>query len=176
VLAQIESAAKEPPPVREAEVEVMQVGSGGIVSRWVPGVRPEAVQEIKAVALPILVMIGKALGITLGFALWSPKDLPATAVPAPLLPTKARTKPREISIEDARTDIKALIASKSEMPKDGRGFARRWRVHDSTAGKYLDAFKKEGLIRRVQSGPHKLVVAVQPNTNGSGKSHVQLVS
>lgn len=166
-LAEIEKTTKEPPTLQQIDVEVVQVGSGSIFSRrW--GWQPEAIQELKAIGLPILVMIGKALGITLGFAFWTPEGVQSNSVVAPLLPPKARQKPREMSIDEARKDLKALIASKSELPKGGRGFARRWRVHDSTAGEYLDEFRKEGFIRRVQSGPLKLVVPVHSHTNGSG--------
>lgn len=69
VLSQIKGVTEAPLPLQAPQVEEVKTGGGMILNRRF-GWSPEIVQEVRSVALPILVLIGKSLAITLGFAFW----------------------------------------------------------------------------------------------------------
>ena len=165
-LASIQAITKDGPSLVAPDIEPLKVGSGGIWSRWL-GWRPEAVQEAKAVALPILIMIGKALGITLGFAFWPRGD--GLPLPKREAQSKAMFGPNvaKFSRAEARSDIERLAHSGAlnKMDITGADFARRWGVSKPTASTWLSDFRKEGIILRQRVGERNRL-AVRAGTNG----------
>src|SRR5262249_46970983 len=67
ILGQIQAMTKEAPTLVSPEVRPLQAGSGAIWNRWF-GWRPESIQELKAIAIPVLIMLCKSVALTLGFA------------------------------------------------------------------------------------------------------------
>lgn len=152
-LAQVQSVTKDAPTLIAPEVQVVKAGSGSVWSR-VFGWRQEAIQEAKAVALPILIMIGKALGITLGFAFWPQGG----RLPEPVKPVQTKVKfglkVAKFSREEARSDIIRLSVTGAldTMNVTGADMARRWGVSQPTAGTWLREFGKEGIVLRERVG------------------------
>ncbi len=172
VLLKIQEATQEPIALQSAEVQVVQTGSGGILNRWL-GWRPESVQETKALAFPILVMIGKALAITLGIAYWPPSTAAAERWRSQLpkernLPGFPETE-RKLTKLQARDDLVRMAEAGSNV-ESGRELADRWGVTESCASKWLRDFRKEGIIRRERRGKFMAVQAV-PHINGNGKAY-----
>jgi dsRNA-specific ribonuclease len=171
-LIEIKEVTSKPLELQPAEIHVVQSGSGGIANKWL-GWSPETVQEAKAVAFPILVMIGKALGITLGFALWPPsaerwkKQLPKSSN----LPRGSEIE-RKLSKDEAREDIiKAALAG--ARIESNRELADRWGVSEGCACKWLSDFRREGIIKRERRGRFMAVTAPANVVaiNGNGRVH-----
>ena len=112
ILRQIQALAKDgPPTLVTPEVHVVRSGSGSIWNRWL-GWRPESIQEAKAVVVPVLIMLFKTIGLTIGFAYWpAPGQLPE---PAPRAQSKAYVNHvSRFTYHDARTDIIKLASEPS---------------------------------------------------------------
>jgi hypothetical protein len=170
-LLRIQETTQAPVTVTPLDVEVVQVGSGGILNRWF-GWRPEAVIEAKAISWPILSLIGKAIAVSLGVAFW-----PASAAAERWrrqLPTSSKLPDgqeieRKLTKQDARNDLirMAEIGAKVES---GRELADRWGVTESCVSKWLRDFRREGIIKRERHGKFMAVQAVQ-HVNGNGRVH-----
>lgn len=175
-LLKIEEITSKPLALQQTEVRVSKVGTGGILNRWM-GWSPESVQEAKAVAFPILVMIGKALGITLGFAFWPPSTAAAerwrSQPPKPgKFPTGMEIE-RKVTKDEARNDIIKACQTNARI-ESGRELADRWGVTESCASKWLRDFRKEGIIRRERRGKFMTVQAAPSSViaiNGNGRAH-----
>jgi ribosomal protein S25 len=172
VLLKIEEITSKPLDLQQSQVHVVHSGGGGIANKWL-GWSPDTVQEAKAVAFPILVMIGKALGITLGFALWPPsadrwkKQLPKSSN----LPRGSEIE-RKLSKDEARDDIiKAALAG--ARIESNRELADRWGVSEGCACKWLSDFRREGIIKRERRGRFMAVTAPANviALNGNGRAH-----
>ena len=151
-LAQIKDITRDGPTLVADDVHPIKAGSGGIWHRWL-GWRQEAVQEAKAVALPILIMIGKAVAITLGFAFYPTSgSLP----PARNGQSKAMFGPNiaKFNKDDARADLVMLSVTGALDKADltGADLAERWGVSRPTASTWLAEFGKEKLILRQRQG------------------------
>lgn len=166
VLAQIKEVTQDPLALQAPSVEVVAVGSGGILNRHL-GWRPEAVQEVKALALPLLVMIGKALGITLGFAFWPRRSAEAwkASPPARLVADAFPENLRKLSKAEARTDLISMTAHGARVGS-GRELSQRWGVNEGTVSKWLGDFAREGLIKREANGQRRGVVGTVVHLNG----------
>lgn len=169
VLKEIKESTQDPVALQAPAVEVVALGSGSILNRHL-GWRPEAIQEVKALALPVLVMIGKALGITLGFACWPRrtaeawKASPPTRQVADAFPANVR----KLSKAEARADLIAMVAHGAEIGS-GRELSQRWGVNEGTVSKWLGDFQREGIIKRQPNGQRRGVVGV--HLNGNGRAH-----
>lgn len=168
-LLKIEEITSKPLDLQQTEVQVVQSGSGGILNRWLDW-RPGAVQETKAVAFPILVSIGKALAITLGFAFWPPSTAAAERWKSQRpkvgkFPDGLETE-RKFTKLQAREDI--LKAGKAGAQiESNRELSDRWGVTESCASKWLSDFRREGLIKRERHGKFMAVKVTAPDLNGS---------
>lgn len=169
-LAQIQAVTKEGPTLITADVLPVKAGGGGIWNRWF-GWRQEAAQEAKAVAVPILIMIGKSLAITLGFALWPQ----AGQLPEPARDGQTKVKfgvnVAKFSKLAARSDIAMLAetGALNKMDVTGAALAERWRVSEATSSNWLRDFRKEGLILRERVGErNRLAVKAAPNQRPAG--------
>ena len=171
-LAQIKDITKDGPALVADDIKPVLAGSGGILHRWL-GWREDAIQEAKAIALPILIMIGKATAITLGFAFWP--QLPPLRVGQ----TKANLsfKVGKVCKEDAQRDIVHLIVTSKldELELTAADMARRWGVTEPTAGAWVRQFTKDKLVTRTRIGEgNRLVIrpaaAAASKFTGAAKS------
>jgi len=168
-LAQIKESSSETVSINGTDTEVIPIGVGATASKYW-GWRPEAIQEAKAIAYPILVMIGKMLGITLGFAFY-----PSTAAAAWKSSTPTRLSSDDfqettwkVSKDEAREDILSMIRAGASI-QSGRELSKRWRVREGTVSKWLADFRKEGLIKREANGNSRAVIPA-PHINGNGRA------
>jgi hypothetical protein len=156
VLNQIQNMTKDGPNITAPEVKVVHAGSGAIWNRWL-GWRPEGIQEVKAIALPVLVMLCKTIGLSLGFAYWPARDAgsrrQATDCPVEFNEFNPEFKAR-FRLEDARADIVGLqdAGKLNTMNLSKAAFAERWGVSPSTGWTWLQRFESEGLIQSEPSG------------------------
>lgn len=181
VLLKIEEITSKPLALQQTEVEVVAVGSGGILSKYL-GWSPESVQEARAVAFPLLVMVGKVLAITLGVGFWPPSTAAAERWRSQhpkvgKFPPGLETE-RKFTKAEAREDIikagkaGAYIGSNQEL-------SDRWHVTESCTSKWLADFRKEGLIKRERHGKFMAVRVTAPDLagefpialNGNGRAH-----
>jgi hypothetical protein len=166
-LAEIKAASQEAVTIERPDMEVAPVGVGGTAHKYL-GWRPEAIQEAKAIAYPLLVMIGKMLGITLGFA-FLPMPTPEKWRARPPASVVAHTLPeniRKLSYDEAKEDLFAMIAVKARIDSQ-RELSERWGVGEGTVSKWLPRFKKEGVpIRLEANGNRRAIVAAPHLTNG----------
>jgi hypothetical protein len=170
-LVEIKEITAKPLSLQAAEVHVVQTGGGGIANKWF-GWSPEIIQEAKAVVFPILVMIGKALAVTLGFALW-PQSAERWRKQHPKSSEFPETY-RKLTKDDARSDI-LKAAQVGALIESNNVLAERWGVTKSCASKWLSDFRREGLVKRVGHG--KLIATQPPASaqvfaiNGNGRVH-----
>ena len=182
-LVKIQEITRAPVALVQADVQVIQSGSGGILNRWL-GWDRVSIQETKALAFPVLVMIGKALGVTLGFAFWPPSTAAADRWRSQLpksgkFPIGMETE-RKLTKDDARKDIMRSAEVGANIDS-GRELAARWGVTESCASKWLADFRREGLIKRERRGKFMAVRATVPkldatfpiatSLNGNGRAH-----
>jgi hypothetical protein len=112
---------------------------------------------VKAVALPVLVMLCKTIGLSLGFAYWPARDAAsrkqATDRSIEFNEFNCEFKVK-FSLEDARADIVRLkdAGKLNAMNLSKAAFAERWGVPSSTGWTWLQKFESEGLIETVPSG------------------------
>ena len=164
----IQEMTRETVTIQPMEVEVVQVGSGGILNRWF-GWRPESVLEAKAIAWPVLSMIGKAIAVSLGFAFWPSAERWRSQLPkASKFPNGLETE-RKLTKTDAREDLIRMAAAGASV-ESGRELADRWGVTESCASKWLRDFRREGLIKRERRGKF-MAVTVPVHINGNGRAH-----
>jgi len=183
ILAQIKDASQEPVSLQTPDISVVPIGVGGTASKYL-GWRPEAIQEVKALALPILVMIGKALGITLGFALWPTRDSRSepdffgnsTAKTFNSVNYSGRTPPKGVAPpaykEWAKRDLIRRVSGGESIPSNQQ-LAQEYSRSEATISEWLKEWKAAGFIsgqregRRnvIGAGPN-LLTAERPATNG----------
>lgn len=169
VLAQIKEASQETLAIQTPDMEVVPVGVGGTAHR-VFGWRPEAIQEAKAIAYPILVMIGKMLGITLGFAFY-PSPTPEKWKARPPAPLVAHTFPesfRKLSYDEAKDDLLSMIAVGARIDSQ-RELSERWGVGEGTVSKWLPRLKKDGVPIRLEANGNRRAIVAAPHVNGNGR-------
>lgn len=175
VMAQIKDASRDPVALQQADRVV--VASGGFVARWL-GLHPDWQQEVKAALVPVVIAIGKALAITLGFAFYPTRgQLP---MPASRAQSKAYFGPDigKFTPADARADIVKLVVTGAldDAEVTAADFSRRWGVSKPTAGDWIGKFNKEKLVVLVRGrkGNQLLVKAapkVSMRANGNGTVH-----
>jgi len=139
ILGQIQAMADKPPTVVAPEVHVVRSGSGNIWNKWL-GLRPEAIQEAKAIIVPVLIMFFKTVGLTIGFAYW-PMQGP---LPAPVPRAKESgfwhsTVSRQFSVDEARSDAVKLTetAALDDAEVTAEDFAARWGIGRTTVRERL---------------------------------------
>ena len=168
-LAAYRDVTQESISIERPDVEVIPLGVGGTAQKYL-GWRPEAIQEVKAVAYPVLVMIGKMLGITLGFAFW-PTPSPETWKARPPAPLVAHTLPesvRKLSYDDAKADLLSMIDVGARIDSQ-RELSERWGVGEGTVSKWLPRLKKDGVPIRLEANGNKRAIVGAPRINGNGR-------
>jgi hypothetical protein len=171
ILAQIKAASGEALNLQQPEIEVVPIGVGGTANKYL-GWRPEAIQEAKVLAFPILMMIGKALGITLGFACW-PNTAAERWREAPAFrasPDPFRERTRKVSYADARDDLLSMIQAGAHVASQ-RELSDRWCVPEGTVSKWMSKIKREGLPLRIEANGNKRAIVAAPHVNGNGRAH-----
>jgi hypothetical protein len=168
VLAEIKAASQEAVTIERPDLEVAPVGVGGTAHRYL-GWRPEAIQEAKAVAYPILVMIGKMLGITLGFAFYpSPSPERWKASRPGKFPDHTFPESKwKVSYEMACEDMLSMLASGGRAESQ-RELANRWRVTEGQVSKWLPKMKRDGIPIKLEINGNKRAI-VPAHQNGSGR-------
>jgi len=151
VLGQIKGVTDTPLQVHAPVVEEVKMGGGAILKRRF-GMNPEIIQEVRSVAFPVLILIGKSLAITLGFAFWPKVPAVSTetpANPADFPPTFHPTfHPPTI---EKKTKEEALSLIRSEFPKNRTGIgvnfiADRCGVSRPCARSWLRQLETEGHV------------------------------
>lgn len=176
IMGQIKDASKDPVTLQQSEA--VPVVSGGFMSRWL-GLPPEWQQEVKAALVPVVVAIGKALAITLGFAFYPKKgQLPPINAGAQ---SKVffGSKVSKLSPEEARAYVTRLVVTGvlDEMDVTSADFSRQWGVSKPTARDWIERMAKEKLIVTVRSGKgNRLVVKAPPKANGHANGKLHAVS
>ena len=175
ILGQIQSLTRDTPTLVAPEIKAIKAGSGSIWNRWL-GWRPESIQEVKAIAVPVLIMLCKTIGLTLGFAYWpAPGSLPETV-------RRAQSKAylgavSRLTFDEARSDIVNLSATGAlnGMEATGADFARRWSVRRPTAAEWIRHLSKENLItlQRAKKG-NRLFVRAAAASSKSSLVHVNV--
>jgi hypothetical protein len=148
ILGQIQAMAQKPPTVVAPEVHIVRSGSGGIWNKWM-GWRAEAIQEAKAVIVPVLIMFFKTVGLTIGCAYWPmPGPLPEPAPRAKESGFSRSTVSRQFSVDEARSDVLKLTETGvlDDAEVTAEDFAARWGIGRTTARERLRQFANEGLI------------------------------
>lgn len=165
-LAQIKEVTQEPLPLEQTDVEVVQVGIGGTANRLF-GWRVEAIQEAKALAYPVLVMIGKALGITLGFAFW-PAPSPERwreSPPTRLAISTSQETVRKLSYDEAKDDLLSMIAVGARVGSQ-KELSERWGVGEGTVSKWVPKLKRDGVPIRTEMNGNKRAIVSATHING----------
>ena len=171
VLKEIKEATADPIALQAPDVQVVAVGVGGTIHKYLSWVRPEAVQEVRAVVLPISVMLGSILGITLGVAGY-PKKTAETwkaTQPARQVADAFPANVQKLSKAEARTDLISMTAHGAHVGS-GRELSQRWGVNEGTVSKWLGDFAREGIIKRQPNGQRRGVVgATIHHISGNGR-------
>ena len=179
ILGQIQAMAEKPPTVVAPEVHVVRSGSGSIWNKWL-GLRPEAVQEAKAVIVPVLIMFFKTVGLTIGCAYWPMQDPLSAPSPAPRAKESGFWRPivsRQYSVDEARSDVLKLTETGvlDDTEVTAEDFAARWGIGRTTARERLHQFAKERLIvlerGRGRVGNRLLVRAAPQPPNNKATTH-----
>jgi MFS family permease len=167
VLSEIKAATQEAVDLK-SDVDVVQLGVGGSISYHF-GWRPEAIQEARAIAIPIVTMVLKALLISIGFGCWPNTAAKQweTSPPTRLAVAHFQESPQKLSKDDARKDIISMIHAGASI-RSGRELSERWGVGEGTVSKWLGDFRREGLIKRQPNGNARGVIAA-PHVNGNGR-------
>ena len=148
ILGQIQALTKEAPMLVAPEVRPLQAGSGAIWNRWL-GWRPESIQELKGIAIPVLIMLCKSVALTLGFAYrLVPGQLPEPATRAKLTSFFRPTVSRKYTVSKARNDIVHLVVAGAidGMDLTAGDLAERWGVSRTTASEWMRRFRRDKLI------------------------------
>ena len=122
--------------------------SGAIWHRWL-GWSPESIQELKAIVIPVLIMLCKSVALTLGFAYRPVRgQLPEPAARAKLTGFFRPTVSRKYSVSKARNDIVHLVVTGAidGMDLTAGDLAKRWGVSRATASEWMRQFCREKLI------------------------------
>jgi len=170
LLAEIKSASQEAISIESPDLDVAPVGVGGTAHRYF-GWRPEAIQEAKAVAYPILVMIGKMLGITLGFAFYpSPSPDRWKATPPTRLASPAfQESTGKVSYQMACEDMLSMLANGGRADSQ-RELANRWGVNEAKVSKWLPRMKRDGIPIKVEMNGNRRTIVAAPHINGNGRA------
>jgi hypothetical protein len=148
ILGQIQAMTKEAPTLVVPEVRPVQAGSGAIWNRWL-GWRTEVIQELKAIAIPVLIMLCKSVALTLGFAYRPvPGRLPEPAPRAKESGFFRSEVSRKFSASEARSDLAQLAETGAldSMDVTAVHLAKRWSIGRSTVSEWLRRWGKEGII------------------------------
>jgi hypothetical protein len=175
VMSQIKEASKDPVALQQAER--VAVASGGFIARWL-GLHPEWQQEVKAALVPVVIAIGKALAITLGFAFYPTRgQLP---IPSGSRQSKVYLGSNigKFSPAEARADIVKLVVTGAldDAEVTAADFSRRWGVSKPTAGDWIGKFNREKIVTLVRGRKgNQLLVKPAPkpsvHVNGNGAAH-----
>jgi hypothetical protein len=170
-LAEIKAAGQETLDLKQTDISVVQIGVGGTAQRFF-GWRPEAIQEVKAIAFPILVMIGKMLGITLGFAFYPATAADAWKTASPLRVSREgfqeTTRKLSLSYEDACMDLRAMVAAGAGIDSQ-RELADRWGVSKGQVTKWKPKFRRDGIPFDTVANGNKRAIVAAPHHNGNGR-------
>lgn len=169
VLAQIKSVTDKPLPVQTPAVEELKAGGGTILNRYT-GLPVETIQEVRAVAVPIVFLIAKSLAITLGFAFWPRPELYGDRKPGNSgnfgtnvagLRKTVNQNAGPLGRDDALSDLLAYFPLRQEELTISF-LKERWRVSKQSTYIWLKEWETQGLIALKYSGNRLYVSAIKP--------------
>jgi biotin operon repressor len=171
VLSEIKQATSESIDLK-TDVGVVQLGVGGTVSHHF-GWRPEAIQEARAVTIPIVTMILKALLISIGFGCW-----PNTAAkqwetfpPVRLAPAPSPESTGKVTYEIACKDMLSMVAIGGRAESQ-RELAHRWGTSEAQVSKWLPRMRRDGVPIKFEMNGNRRAVVAAPHVNGNGSGRV----
>ncbi len=169
VLAEIKAAGQEAVDLK-ADVDVVQVGIGATISSRF-GWKPEAIQEARAVLIPTVTMVLKALLISVAFGCW-PTYTPERWKAASPTRLASHTSPESIgkvSYQMACEDMLSMLANGGRAESQ-RELANRWGVNEAKVSKWLPRMKRDGIpIKFEMNGNRRAIVAAPTYANGNGR-------
>lgn len=175
VLEQIKGVTDTPLAVQAPRVEEIKAGGGTILARY--GFRPEIIQEVRALAVPIIFLFAKSIAITLGFALWPAKSKPPERPPKdggdsftgkaeipvnpPVSTALKLSRGPKLSIVEARRDLVRMLG---EVPTISKAtiLEERWNWTLPTVLRTLEAWETEGVCKTRREGRNRVIMRPGP--------------